>query len=1544
MHGGPDARTREFDFLTGGELARRMREHDWTKSPLGPPERWPQSLRSVVGLMLGSRYPMFVAWGPDLAFLYNDGYAPILGRKHPHSLGRPFQEVWVDIWADIEPLVAKALAGEATFHENLHLLMERNGYPEETWYSFSYSPVRDENGQIAGMFCACTETTAQVLADRHAMAERQKMARMFEQAPSFMVMLRGPEHRIEFTNPAYQRLIGHRDVLGKTVAEALPDAAAQGYVDLLDRVYRTGEALTSTGAAYAVQAMPGGPVDQRFVDFVYQPVRDPEGAVEGIFVEGSDVTDRVRAEIALRESEELNRRVLSSSDDCIKTLSLDGRLETMSEGGQRALGIAEFAPFVGTAWADAFEPEGRAAAHAAMAEARAGRTARFEAKLRTQAGVLRDWDTVLTPVIGDQGRPERILALSRDITARREAEALLRESEARRVFLLNLGDLTRPLSNPTEVVEATTRALGEYLGATRVAYAEIDEAAGRATTRGGWTDGSALHLPEVVRLSDFGGRLIARLRAGGTLRVDDVRGDEHTRESLHALEAIGARALVSVPLFKDGVFVVNLNVHQDRPRVWTDTEVELIRAVAERTWEAVERSRADAALRASERELQRLTDTLPVLVAYMDREVRYRFLNKAYEDWLPYRRDELLGQRVRDVVGEEAYTSVEHWVERALAGERVTFEQFMPYRAGGRRHIRVEYLPRVGDDGQVEGFYSLFQDVSEAKRVEAALRASEARLAAIFTEAPVGLSEVDLEGRFQSVNAALCGMLGLSRQDVVSLGVADITDPDDIALSMANFQRTIETGEPVTFDKRYVRRDGTTLWANSSLTRLDDEEGRPRGVLAVTVDLTERQAQEAALREETRTLETLNRTGAQLAGELDLDRLLQTVTDASVELTGARFGAYFHNIMDETGERLHLFTLSGADRASFEAMGRPRATAIFGPTFRNETIIRSDDIPRDPRYGRNAPHQGMPVGHLPVRSYLAIPVVSRTGEVLGGLIFGHPEPSRFTERHERLMQGLAAQAAIAIDNARLYRVAQNELEERRLAEARLRELNETLEQRVAERTAERDRMWDTSPDLMLVMDFEGYFRRVNPAWTTILGYATEELEGHHVTEFVAAEDHRETREAYQTAAAGGQARIVNRYRHKDGSTRWISWVAAPAADVTYATGRDITAEIERQAELAQAQDALRQSQKMEAMGQLTGGVAHDFNNLLTPIIGSLDLLVRRSVGSERERRLIDGALQSAERAKTLVQRLLAFARRQPLQPVAVDLVSLVHSMAGLIGSTLGPQIDMRVQIEPDLPPAVADPNQLEMALLNLAVNARDAMPEGGALTIGAARASVRGRSSELKQGHYVRLSVRDTGMGMDEATRARAIEPFFSTKGIGKGTGLGLSMVHGLAAQLGGGLMIESQPGEGTTVELWLPVSHVPAEADGSSGSAPQAQTTRGRALLVDDEDLVRMSTADMLTDLGYGVVEAGSAEEALRLLGEGLAPDLLVTDHLMPGMNGAELARQVRLLRPDLPVLIVSGYAQVDGIAPDLPRLTKPFRNAELAASLAALVPAQAG
>ncbi len=374
----------------------------------------------------------------------------------------------------------------------------------------------------------------------------------------------------------------------------------------------------------------------------------------------------------------------------------------------------------------------------------------------------------------------------------------------------------------------------------------------------------------------------------------------------------------------------------------------------------------------------------------------------------------------------------------------------------------------------------------------------------------------------------------------------------------------------------------------------------------------------------------------------------------------------------------------------------------------------------------------------------------------------------------------------------------------------------------------------------------------------------------------------------------------------------------------------------RTAELDLAHAALRQSQRLEAMAQLTGGVAHDFNNLLTPIIGVLDILQRQGIGGEREQRLIGGAVDSADRAKHLVHRLLAFARRQPLQSGAVQVGQLIEGMGELVGRMIGPRIKVELDVAEGLPAAIADPVQLEMALLNLCANACDAMPRGGVLRICVAMEAIGpDHRSGLPANDFVRMSVTDTGVGMDATTVARAVEPFFSTKGVCKGAGLGLSMAHGLASQLGGTLLIDSTPGAGTRVELWLPVSSVEAQTIPGTPPAAPRPGLAGRALVVDDEDAVRMSTADMLAEMGFSVVEAETAEHAIRVMEQDDRFDIVVTDHLMPGMSGVDLAREVQSTWPGTPVLIVSGYAEVKAIQPELPRLSKPFRQSELAARI---------
>jgi signal transduction histidine kinase len=373
-----------------------------------------------------------------------------------------------------------------------------------------------------------------------------------------------------------------------------------------------------------------------------------------------------------------------------------------------------------------------------------------------------------------------------------------------------------------------------------------------------------------------------------------------------------------------------------------------------------------------------------------------------------------------------------------------------------------------------------------------------------------------------------------------------------------------------------------------------------------------------------------------------------------------------------------------------------------------------------------------------------------------------------------------------------------------------------------------------------------------------------------------------------------------------------------------------------------AQAALLQAQKIEALGQLVGGVAHDFNNLLMAVIGNLDLLSKKLGEDARLHRLLDGAMEGARRGATLTQRLLAFARKQELKAQATDVRSLVKDMIGLIDRSVGPMVRIELRAEDKMPVVDVDPNQLEMALLNLAVNARDAMITGGLLTIGLSEQIVEVYDQlGLQPGRYVVLSVRDTGEGMDTETLARAVEPFFSTKGVGKGTGLGLSMVFGLAQQSGGALRLESAPSSGTTARLWLPVA---SETTLPSGRTPNIVTKASgpaRILFVDDDLLIAGSTVDLLEDLGHQVIEAHSAIEALQLLEGGLAADLLITDHAMPGMTGIELAREVRRQYPRLPILLATGFAELEGSeVVDVARLAKPYTQAQLATEIAHLLP----
>ncbi|MEO8809812.1 MAG: PAS domain-containing protein [Rhodanobacter sp.] len=820
----------DVPFLSdGGDMGALMRAHDWSANPLGEPETWPQTLRTAIRLMLNMRHPMCVFWGSDAIWLYNDAYsATLTSERHPSSLGMPGHLVWPEIWDEIGAQVEQVLSGGSpTWHENQHLVIRRDGRDEDTYWTYSYGPIDDATaaGGVGGVLVVCSETTEQVLVSLRAMEERKRLAELFEQAPSFMAMLRGPQHIFELLNPSYVRLIGGRDVLGHAVAQALPDAAEQGFVGLLDTVYESGRPYVANATPFAMQPTPEAPVSQRYLDFVYQPIKNAAGEVTGIFVEGTDVTERTLAEKALRASETL-----------------------------------------------------------------------------------------------------------------------------------------------------------------------------------------------------------------------------------------------------------------------------------------------------------------------------------------------------------------------------------------------------------------------------------------------------------------------------------------------------------------------------------------------------------------------------------------------------------------------------------------------------------------------------------------------------------------------------------------------------------LRMLNADLELQVAQRMHGRSRTWQLSTDIMGVLNAEGFFELSNPAWQKLLGWPEQTIANTPFLDFLHPDDVASNQAAFARAIEEGEPALSfeNRYRHANGGYRWLSWVAIPEDDKVYCSARDITAEKEAAQSLATTEAALRQAQKMEAVGQLTGGLAHDFNNLLGGILGAMEAARLRFEQGKFDDipRYLSLGEAAVRRAASLTQRLLAFSRRQTLDPRSTDINHLIAGMEELIRRTIGPSVHLEVVGTDGLWPTLVDPPQLENALLNLCINARDAMPDGGRLTIETANRSMdeyAAHACELDPGQYVCLSVTDTGLGMSPDVVARAFDPFFTTKPLGQGTGLGLSMIYGFARQSGGQVRIYSEPGAGSTMRIYLPrhqAEPVPIETakmTPAGYSAPQS----GTILVVEDEPSIRELVCELLVDAGYTVLQAADGAAGLHVLQSSASIDLLITDVGLPGaLNGRQMADAARMSRPALKILFMTGYAEnaVVGnghLEPGMHVLTKPFSMDVLRRRIRDILPA---
>ena len=748
-------------------------------------------------------------------------------------------------------------------------------------------------------------------------------------------------------------------------------------------------------------------------------------------------------------------------------------------------------------------------------------------------------------------------------------------------------------------------------------------------------------------------------------------------------------------------------------------------------------------------------------------------------------------------------------------------------------------------------------------------------------------------------------------------------------------------GDTLAYKDHVLRLNRTGIfedvWLNLDYSPVYDDAGAPAGVMAVVVEITDAVRSAAALRESEARLRFLDHLGRAIATSTNADQILAIVTRLTGEELGVSICAYADMDDDQDG-----FTIRGdwVAEGSRSIVGH-YSLAAFGEMAVDNLRAGRPLIVNDNRTELSAvaaaTFQGIGIG-----ATICMPLV-KEGRLTALMAVHHRQAHQWSEAERATLRDVTERSWAHIERAATAA-------ELRSTAERLQHLNETLEERIEERSTALERsqtqfrllVQGVTDYAIYMLDEAGLVTSWNAGAERIKGYRPDEIIGRHFSSFYPEKD----REAGEPARALETARREGRFAaegwrvRKDG-TRFHASVVIDAIhdDAGELIGfakitRDVTEREETQRELELAREALFQSQKMEAIGQLTGGIAHDFNNLLTAIRSGLELLQKRIPHEPQTRRLLENAVKATDRGAALTQRMLAFARRQELETESVDIAALISGMMELLQRSLGPSFAIETSFPADLPPVATDINQLEMALLNLAVNARDAMAGGGRLTLRAdTHELAQDDFVDLAKGRYLRLTVSDDGAGMDDDTLVRAADPFFTTKGVGKGTGLGLSMVHGFARQIGGMLQLESRVGVGTEAHIWLPLSGVAPKGDQPAAGVDDHIADRSEVILVvDDDPLILMNSAALLEDLGHVVIEANCGEEALEHLLSRDDISLMITDQAMPLMTGSELITHARKSRPELPIILATGYGETPSdIGPVVLRLGKPFGQSEL-------------
>ena len=822
-------------------------------------------------------------------------------------------------------------------------------------------------------------------------------------------------------------------------------------------------------------------------------------------------------------------------------------------------------------------------------------------------------------------------------------------------------------------------------------------------------------------------------------------------------------------------------------------------------------------------------------------------------------------------------------VAAARAGGIGRFQGYCPTHRGTPKWWDVVVSPIAGADGSPAQLVSVGRDITELEQAEQRLARSEARLhTALGAAGNVGIWEWDLANDRVHVDPTIAGFFGLDPTTLAGgVPLAALTDrmhADDLPAVRAALARVNDGATDYASQYRVVGgAEAEPRWLSVHGRLMHDAQGESTRFMGTSVDITELKRAEAALR----ASEAQFRTFAQA-------------------LPNHVWTAPPSGLLDWFNQRVYEY--SGMAAGELDGMGWA-------------SMVHPDDL------------------------------ATAADRWAAALSSGERYEAEFRLRRADGQYRWHIARALPIRGAEgtltRWIGSNTDIDDQRAAGEALAQLNATLEARVEERTLERDRAWKNSRDLQVVVDAQGRIRAANEAWTTILGWPVSEVVGRHHLDFNHPDESRSADAALANASGVPIEGCDSRLRHRDGSYRWVSWVAAPEQGLVYASGRHVTAERQAADDLRAAQEQLRHSQKLEAVGQLTGGVAHDFNNLLQVISGNLHLLGKGVVGNPPLEQRIGNAQAAVRRGAKLASQLLAFSRRQALEPKVLHVGRLVAGMEDMLRRAIGEAIEVETVVSASLWNTLVDPAQIENALLNLAINARDAMSGGGQLTIEIGNACLDDdyarRHPEVVAGQYVLLAVSDTGTGMTPEVMQQVFEPFFTTKPPGTGTGLGLSMVYGFVKQSGGHLNVYSELGHGTTMRMYLPRSHASVEtvATSAAGVVSGGPET---ILVAEDDEAVRDTVVEMLGELGYRVLMAADAAGAMSVIESGVAIDLLFTDVVMPGpLESPELARRARERLPQLAVLFTSGYTRnaiVHGgrLDPGVELLTKPYTREALA------------